>query len=87
MAQEPEQTDPIVIFADRTVGLGFHGGVIRIGLAAMHVDRQGQDELLRTGMLALTVEGALELQASLHQLLSQLDKHGVVDLKPPRQDG
>lgn len=86
MSQEPEAIDPIVIFADRTEGLSIHGGVIRIGLAAQTADRQGRVGLIPTGMLVLTVEGALELQANLHQMLAQLDQQGLVDLKPPRQD-
>lgn len=86
MSQEPEAFDPPVIFADRTEGLSIHGGVIRIGLAAQLADRSGIVRLIPTGMLALTVEGALELQANLHQMLAQMDQQGVVNLKPPRQD-
>lgn len=87
MAQNPPAPDPTFIFADRTVALGFSDGVVRIGLAAEMITQTGERLTVRSGLLALTVDGALELQASLHQLLSQLDQKGVLNLRPPRMDG
>lgn len=87
MSQEPEDAPPYpVVFGDRAAGLSFHSDLVRLGFAAQLVERSGEIRTVPSGMLVLTIEAALELQASLHQMLSQLDAKGVVDLKAPRQD-
>lgn len=82
MAQEQETGgfSPPVIYADRVDGFGFEAGQIRLVFGAKLVTSQGEAHVVLSGGLVLTVDAALELRTQLDQLLTQLEKQGLIQL-------
>lgn len=76
-----------MIFGDKTSGLGFQSGVFRIGFSASTADFTGQEELVKSGYLILTPECMLELRSNIDQILTELERRGMINLKPDKLDG
>ncbi|MFZ3005205.1 MAG: hypothetical protein WA047_03440 [Phenylobacterium sp.] len=76
-----------MIFADKVAGLGFQSGVFRVALAANVSNTQGVSEVVKSGFLILSPEGMLELRSQVDQLLGELERRGLMNLKPDKLDG
>lgn len=79
----PEYDIPM-IFGDKMTGLGFQSGVFRVGFSANTADYTGREDLVRSGYLVLTPECALELRSHLDQLLSELQRRGMIEFSPDK---
>lgn len=73
-----------MIFADKVVGLGFQSGV---ALAANVSNTTGVTEVVKSGFLILSPEGMLELRSQVDQLLGELERRCLMNLKPDKLDG
>jgi len=76
-----------MVFADQVAGLGFQAGTFRIALAANVADDEGRTELIKSGYLILSPDGMLELRSQIDQMLTELERRGLINLKPDRLDG
>ncbi|MES2340370.1 MAG: hypothetical protein V4597_01730 [Pseudomonadota bacterium] len=76
-----------MIFADKVAGLGFQSGVFRVALAASVAGAAGETEIIKSGYLILSPEGMLELRSQVDQLLGELERRGLMNLKPAKLDG
>jgi hypothetical protein len=76
-----------MIFGDKIAGLGFQSGVFRVALAALVADAQGQSQMVKSGFLILSPEGMVELRSQVDQLLGELERQGLIKLKPDKLDG
>jgi hypothetical protein len=73
-----------MIFADKVAGLGFQSGVFRVALAAQVADAKGQTEIVKSGFLVLSPEGMVELRSQIDQMLTELERRGLMNLKPDK---
>lgn len=76
-----------MIFADKVAGLGFQAGTFRVALAASVADQTGQTQIVKSGFLILSPEGMVELRSQIDQMLGELQRQGVINLKPDKLDG
>lgn len=76
-----------MIFGDKVAGLGFQAGTFRVALAANVADDKGQTEVVKSGFLILSPEGMLELRSQVDQMLGELERRGLINLKPDKLDG
>jgi hypothetical protein len=76
-----------MIFADKVAGLGFQAGTFRVALAAQVADEAGQSQTVKSGFLILSPEGMLELRSQVDQMLGELQRQGLINLKPDKLDG
>lgn len=76
-----------MIFGDKVAGLGFQAGTFRVALAAAVADEKGQTEIVKSGFLILSPEGMVELRSQIDQMLGELERRGVINLKPDKLDG
>ena len=76
-----------MIFGDKVAGLGFQSGVFRVALAAMVADENGQGQMIKSGFLILSPEGMVELRSQIDQLLGELERQGLISLRPDKLDG
>jgi len=76
-----------MIFADKVAGLGFQSGVFRVALAASVAGVTGETEIIKSGYLILSPEGMLELRSQVDQLIGELERRGLMNLKPAKLDG
>ena len=76
-----------MIFGDKVAGLGFQSGVFRVALAAMVADEKGQGQMIKSGFLILSPEGMVELRSQIDQLLGELERQGLISLRPDKLDG
>ena len=76
-----------MIFGDKVAGLGFQSGVFRVALAAMVADETGQGQMIKSGFLILSPEGMVELRSQVDQLLGELQRQGLINLRPDKLDG
>ena len=76
-----------MIFGDKVAGLGFQSGVFRVALAAMVADEKGQSQMIKSGFLILSPEGMVELRSQIDQLLGELQRQGLINLRPDKLDG
>ncbi len=76
-----------MIFADKVAGLGFQAGTFRLALAASVADETGQTQIVKSGFLILSPEGMVELRSQIDQMLGELQRQGVINLKPDKLDG
>ncbi|HEX5377656.1 MAG TPA: hypothetical protein VFW47_03745 [Phenylobacterium sp.] len=76
-----------MIFGDKVAGLGFQAGTFRVALAASVADEAGQSQMIKSGFLILSTEGMLELRSQIDQMLGELERRGVLNLKPDKLDG
>ena len=76
-----------MIFVDKVAGLGFQAGTFRVALAANVADDKGQTEVVKSGFLILSPEGMLELRSQVDQMLGELERRGLINLKPDKLDG
>ena len=76
-----------MIFGDRVTGLGFQAGTFRVALAAGVANAAGDTELVKSGFLILSPDGMLELRSQIDQMLSELERQGILNLTPDKLDG
>ncbi len=76
-----------MIFADKVAGLGFQAGTFRVALAASVADEAGQSQIVKSGFLILSPEGMVELRSQIDQMLGELERRGVLNLRPDKLDG
>ena len=76
-----------MIFGDKVAGLGFQAGTFRVALAAAVADEAGQTQVVKSGFLILSPEGMVELRSQTDQMLGELERRGVLNLKPDKLDG
>ncbi len=76
-----------MIFGDKVAGLGFQAGTFRVALAAAVADEAGQTQVVKSGFLILSPEGMVELRSQIDQMLGELERRGVLNLKPDKLDG
>jgi hypothetical protein len=76
-----------MIFADKVAGLGFQAGTFRVALAASVADDKGDSQIVKSGFLILSPEGMLELRSQVDQMLGELERRGLINLKPDKLDG
>ena len=76
-----------MIFGDKMAGLGYQAGVCRLAFSANTADEAGQEEMVKTGYLILTPGCMLELRSQIDQILTELERQGVISFTPERLDG
>ena len=76
-----------MIFGDKMAGLGYQAGVCRLAFSANTADEAGQEEMVKTGYLILTPGCMLELRSQIDQILTELERQGVISFTPDRLDG
>ena len=76
-----------MIFGDKMAGLGYQAGVCRLAFSANTADEAGQEEMVKTGYLILTPNCMLELRSQIDQILTELERQGVISFTPDRLDG
>lgn len=76
-----------MIFADSMAGLGYQSGVARLAFAANTADEAGKEHLVKSGYLILTPGCMLELRSQIDQILTELERQGVISFTPERLDG
>ena len=76
-----------MIFGDKVAGLGFQAGTFRVALAASVADETGQSQMIKSGFLILSPEGMVELRSQIDQMLGELERRGVLNLRPDKLDG
>lgn len=76
-----------MIFGDQVAGLGFQAGSFRVALAANVTDAKGRDQMVKSGYLILSPGGMLELRSQIDQMLGELERRGLINLRPERLDG
>ena len=58
-----------------------------MALAAQVADAAGQQALVKSGFLILSPDGMLELRSQIDQMLGELERRGVLNLKPDKLHG
>jgi len=76
-----------MIFADSMAGLGFQSGVARLAFAANTADVTGQEQSVKSGYLIITPSCMLELRSQIDQILTELERQGVISFTPEKLDG
>lgn len=76
-----------MIFADSMAGLGFQSGVARLAFAANIADETGQEQTVKSGYLIITPSCMLELRSQIDQILTELERQGVISFTPEKLDG
>ena len=76
-----------MIFGDTVAGLGFQSGTFRLALAANVTDAQGKEQVVKSGFLILSANGMVELRSQIDQMLGELERRGVLNLRPEKLDG
>ena len=76
-----------MIFGDKMAGLGYQAGVCRLAFSATTADEAGQEEMVKTGYLILTPGCMLELRSQIDQILTELERQGVISFTPDKLDG
>ena len=76
-----------MIFGDAMAGLGFQSGVARLAFAANVADEAGQEQKEKSGYLIQTPNCMLELRSHIDQILTELERQGVISFTPERLDG
>ena len=76
-----------MIFGDKMAGLGFQSGVFRLAFSANVADTAGQEQMVQSGYLILTPDCMLELRSQLDQMIGELERSGLMNLKPDKLDG
>jgi hypothetical protein len=76
-----------MIFGDKMAGLGYQAGVCRLAFSANTADETGQEEMVKTGYLILTPGCMLELRSQIDQILTELERQGVISFTPDKLDG
>ena len=76
-----------MIFGDKVAGLGFQAGTFRIALAANVTDEKGKEQIVKSGFLILSPNGMVELRSQIDQMLGELERRGVLNLRPDKLDG
>lgn len=76
-----------MIFGDKVAGLGFQAGTFRVALAASVADENGQSQMVKSGFLILSPEGMVELRSQIDQMLGELQRQGIINLKADKLDG
>lgn len=76
-----------MIFGDKVAGLGFQAGTFRVALAAQVADEAGQSQMIKSGFLILSPEGMVELRSQIDQMLGELERRGLINLKPDKLHG
>jgi hypothetical protein len=76
-----------MIFGDKVASLGFQAGTFRVALAASVADEAGQAQVVKSGFLILSPEGMVELRSQIDQMLGELQRQGLINLKPDKLDG
>ncbi len=76
-----------MIFGDKVAGLGFQAGTFRIALAANVTDAKGKEQIVKSGFLILSPNGMVELRSQIDQMLGELERRGVLNLRPDKLDG
>ncbi len=76
-----------MIFGDAMAGLGFQSGVARLAFAANVADEAGEERKVKSGYLILTPNCMLELRSQIDQILTELERQGVISFTPDRLDG
>lgn len=76
-----------MIFADSMAGLGFQSGVARLAFAANTADETGQTQTVKSGYLIITPGCMLELRSQIDQILTELERQGVISFTPEKLDG
>lgn len=76
-----------MIFGDSMAGLGYQSGVARLAFAANIADAAGQAQVVKSGYLILTPSCMLELRSQIDQILTELERQGVISFTPERLDG
>ncbi|MDP1600713.1 hypothetical protein [Phenylobacterium sp.] len=76
-----------MIFGDKMAGLGYQAGVCRLAFSANTADEAGQEEMVKTGYLILTPGCMLELRSQIDQILTELERQGVISFTPDKLDG
>lgn len=79
--------DVPMIFGDKMAGLGFQSGVCRLAFSANTADEGGQENMVKSGYLILTPGCMLELRSQIDQMLTELERQGVISFTPDRLDG
>ena len=55
--------------------------------AAAVADEAGQTQVVKSGFLILSPEGMVELRSQIDQMLGELERRGLINLKPDKLDG
>lgn len=76
-----------MIFGDKMAGLGYQAGVCRLAFSANTADEAGREEMVKTGYLILTPGCMLELRSQIDQILTELERQGVISFTPDKLDG
>ena len=76
-----------MIFGDSMAGLGFQSGVARLAFAANISDEAGDEHKVKSGYLILTPNCMLELRSQIDQILTELERQGIISFTPDRLDG
>ena len=76
-----------MIFGDKMAGLGYQAGVCRLAFSANTADEAGKEEMVKTGYLILTPGCMLELRSQIDQILTELERQGVISFTPEKLDG
>lgn len=76
-----------MIFADSMAGLGYQSGVARLAFAANTADLAGQEHMVKSGYLIITPSCMLELRSQIDQILTELERQGVISFTPEKLDG
>lgn len=76
-----------MIFGDKVAGLGFQTGVMRLVFAADIANDVGETETVRSGYLILTPDCMLQLRSTVDQMLTELERQGVISMTPDKLDG
>ena len=76
-----------MIFGDKMAGLGYQAGVCRLAFSAIIADVAGQEEMVKTGYLILTPGCMLELRSQIDEILTELERQGVISFTPDKLDG
>lgn len=76
-----------MIFGDKMAGLGYQAGVCRLAFSANTADEVGVEVMVKTGYLILTPGCMLELRSQIDQILTELERQGVISFTPDKLDG
>ena len=76
-----------MIFADSMAGLGYQSGVARLAFAANTANAAGEAETVKSGYLIITPGCMLELRSQIDQILTELERQGVISFTPEKLDG
>lgn len=76
-----------MIFGDKVAGLGFQSGVMRLVFAADIANDDGESETKRSGYLLLTPDCMLQLRSTVDQMLTELERQGLISMTPDKLHG